>query len=496
VATPTSTTSISLSWVDQSDNEDGFRIERALWATPTFVEVGTVTADVTSFLDAAVLPDSVYRYRVRAYNTAGLSEYSTSVAAIAAIDRAPEDVYLVWKPRVIHPGDDSVELTVFLPAWLTEVRLAPVSAPVVTLTRLSPYRWTIKLSVTKVLAGYTAGDAHQFVGYLDLYEGETSWRRGNLFVNVRDAGTMPAVVVTSIAADLQVSPHVVNLRFDSLFLGFVPREVPQRFYQSFPDAFDFLAVVEQVESFNNRSYMGVQNDIAGLGLQPLDFTAFYGSGGRLQGIIDYPIASFFDLGEKGTNHEIGHRWINYLSHSALVAGSPHWPIGELAYGIMGFSIPPTGQGGDFPFQFEAQGNGDYRLRCVGSSQAYNDFELYLMGLMPKDSVRPQLVFTDQNQGPIDCNQILHGPLQTITIDDVIAADGERPAASQRDFTMATLVLSAGRLLTQEEMAFFDHMAARGEARVELPFTLGFSRGMTKPFYLATGGRATLTTRVQ
>jgi len=55
------------------------------------------------------------------------------------------------------------------------------------------------------------------------------------------------------------------------------------------------------------------------------------------------------------------------------------------------------------------------------------------------------------------------------------------------------VLSAGGLLSPSEMAFFDHMAARGEARVELPFTAGLSSGITKPFYLATGERGTLST---
>jgi len=51
-------------------------------------------------------------------------------------------------------------------------------------------------------------------------------------------------------------------------------------------------------------------------------------------------------------------------------------------------------------------------------------------------------------------------------------------------------------LTAEEMAFFDYMAGRGAARTELTYTSGFSRGLTKPFYLATGGRAALKTRMR
>ena len=59
--------------------------------------------------------------------------------------------------------------------------------------------------------------------------------------------------------------------------------------------------------------------------------------------------------------------------------------------------------------------------------------------------------------------------------------------------MASIILSADRLLTEDEMAFFDYMAARGEATNELPYTLGLASGITKPFYLATQGLGTLST---
>jgi len=82
---------------------------------------------------------------------------------------------------------------------------------------------------------------------------------------------------------------------------------------------------------------------------------------------------------------------------------------------------------------------------------------------------------------------------------VIAAQGPRVPShgeARRDFRLGTIVLSAGRMLAAREMAFFDRMAARGEAREELRFTSGLSAGMAKPFFLATGGRATLSTEVE
>lgn len=64
---------IQLDWVDHSDNEDGFIVERALDPTLTWTTIDTVAADVTQYVDMGLPADSTYFYRVRAVNTAGTS---------------------------------------------------------------------------------------------------------------------------------------------------------------------------------------------------------------------------------------------------------------------------------------------------------------------------------------------------------------------------------------------------------------------------------------
>jgi hypothetical protein len=106
-----------------------------------------------------------------------------------------------------------------------------------------------------------------------------------------------------------------------------------------------------------------------------------------------------------------------------------------------------------------------------------------------------VIFRDQAMS-VECGA--SGPADPITVQEIIAANGTREpgyGSARREFHFATIVLSAGRLLSPEEMDFFNHMAARGEATTELHFTSGFWEGTTKPFYLATGGRGTLSTRV-
>ncbi|MHB0857657.1 MAG: fibronectin type III domain-containing protein [Anaerolineae bacterium] len=71
---------VLLTWRDNSNNETGFVIERAL-AGGTFAPLTTVGANVTSYTDSAVTAGNTYTYRVKAINAGGESAY-TNVASV------------------------------------------------------------------------------------------------------------------------------------------------------------------------------------------------------------------------------------------------------------------------------------------------------------------------------------------------------------------------------------------------------------------------------
>ncbi len=78
-AAPTSVTlspGITVSWVDNATDESSYVIERSLGAQG-FGVIGTVAANVTSFIDVAY-GINTYTYRVRARNDQGFSAYATS----------------------------------------------------------------------------------------------------------------------------------------------------------------------------------------------------------------------------------------------------------------------------------------------------------------------------------------------------------------------------------------------------------------------------------
>lgn len=70
--------SINLTWIDQSNNETGFEITRSTSLTGTYSPIATTVADVTSFTDQGLLPNTDYFYRIRAIGQGGSSEFISS----------------------------------------------------------------------------------------------------------------------------------------------------------------------------------------------------------------------------------------------------------------------------------------------------------------------------------------------------------------------------------------------------------------------------------
>jgi hypothetical protein len=64
---------LQLSWVDNSSNEDGFKIDRMTGTSGAFVAIATVGANVTSYADPNLSDGTNYCYRVKAFNSAGES---------------------------------------------------------------------------------------------------------------------------------------------------------------------------------------------------------------------------------------------------------------------------------------------------------------------------------------------------------------------------------------------------------------------------------------
>ncbi|MEO5824469.1 MAG: hypothetical protein ABIR59_01125 [Gemmatimonadales bacterium] len=406
--------------------------------------------------------------------------------------------YYVAIPRVVDAAQQTrTRFLLVPPATATSVTYLPFAGAPVPLTPIGGGVLTFELEAAAATLGYVNGTLHDPIGQLDYRSAAGAQiKLTNLSMNVRD-GTMPNVVVTALAADAQRSPHVLNIRLDAVTIYPDAPIVAQALQLLGGDQFDFVAVVATVTTNSNRGYIGVRNDVTGIGAATFNTSAPWGGTGRLRGVIAFPIDGFFDGAEQGMIHEIGHAWINYATDAVFGVGAPHWRPSTMAGGAMGFNIPGSNQGGNFPWSLTSLGDGTVRINAITASDRFIPLDLYLMGLLPPDSVPPMYVLP-VTANPNAFTDGMISPATTYTIADYITRQGPRlpsSATAPRQFTTAVVVLSYGRLLTPSEMAFFDHASARAETTVPLPAVAGRWSVIASGFFLATGGRATLRTRL-
>src|ERR671925_198941 len=76
-----SSAQLTLTWLDNSNDEAGFNIERRIGTSGTYQQLASVGANITSYTDANLLNSTTYCYRVSAFNNAGVSPYSPEACA-------------------------------------------------------------------------------------------------------------------------------------------------------------------------------------------------------------------------------------------------------------------------------------------------------------------------------------------------------------------------------------------------------------------------------
>ena len=72
---------IDLSWQDNSDEEEGFGVQRRVEGSSDWIDIGATPADLTTYSDTGLEPTTSYRYRVRAYRNIVASAFSNEAAA-------------------------------------------------------------------------------------------------------------------------------------------------------------------------------------------------------------------------------------------------------------------------------------------------------------------------------------------------------------------------------------------------------------------------------
>ena len=276
------------------------------------------------------------------------------------------------------------------------------------------------------------------------------------------------------------------------------QEHTARFYEYFNDEFDFLVFVSNVTANqlepgtpHGAYYVGVENDVMGIGETTYAHGREWGSTEKLQGVIyinTYDYSSGGDFVNGVFLHELMHRWANFV-----VPPSGHWGFISEECILDGYNISTIIDHGD----------GRYSHEFSPSLNVYCPIELYLAGLIPPEDVPDfrvavdgEWVWDEEGSDIITDDKgyrvFTASGFETYTVDDIIAEHGPRvpdTSKAQKDFRVAVVLLvgtdypATPAILDrlsydvswQSHPGDRDHMLRQGAGN----------------FYEATGGRGTI-----
>ena len=306
-------------------------------------------------------------------------------------------------------------------------------------------------------------------------------------------------------SDMAVEFRVTQIEFDfwNNEKGDIPK-LSNLISKKFKDDFDFMIVIlNNAEIPKSATYAGlftsIKNVITGTGGGFYDFSANYGTGKLLKGIINLPAIDFIRNGP--LLHELAHYSAAYILPSYNIGKDgkqvnhyDHWGYSDAGGQLGGFkpefvTSKLDGEVNKYQAGYKSKEDG-FGVTSNGRNKIpYSKIELYLLGLIPKTEVPPIKVYSGLSLpiGETRRGVFYATEVKTYTIDDIIAINGERlPSVkdSQKQFKILTVVVS-NRPVSPREWEIVN-------ADIEW-FTKQSDDGNNDlyNFWEATGGRATI-----
>ncbi|MGH7494304.1 MAG: fibronectin type III domain-containing protein, partial [bacterium] len=188
---------IDLSWADNSNDEDGFRIERKKEGETSFTEIATVGANATSYSSTGLLGNLVYFYRVRAHSDADFSAYSNEDSALTlmkgpanlvATAVSSSQINLTWSDQTSNETGFSIERKIGAAGSYAQVGTAGANAtnfPDNGLTTGTQYFYRIRAhNATNVSAYSNEANATTFSGQPTTPDSLSATAVSNLQINL------------------------------------------------------------------------------------------------------------------------------------------------------------------------------------------------------------------------------------------------------------------------------------------------------------------------
>lgn len=341
--------------------------------------------------------------------------------------------------------------------------------------------------------------------YLGVYRGPVDNPNVSRVVYLRLGSSLARPVsIGRIDDTVQYSSHVVNLVIPGfgdqrVATDFDLAAVARRFYEHFEDSYEVLAVVPSAAHLddNGAYHQVVQNQVEGIGRARIAAHTGYGSAGALLGVELFFNALLLD--NEVSNHELTHTWSHAFDWSRIAgiarAGhqpASHAPLMTGGESLIGAVLDPTRRA-------VIRGDGAAVIERVTAPARQHPLDLYAMGWLAPADVPEWVIFEEQGQfsattaSTPEVGTAVAGGRRRVSINDVMAAHGPRSGPVLSSLSRATIVVTRDRLLTAEEMAYWNFFSAR----LEDPTGTGVVNYDGQPsFDVTTGRRIDLRTDVR
>jgi Tol biopolymer transport system component/subtilase family serine protease/fibronectin type 3 domain-containing protein len=263
----------------------------------------------------------------------------------------------------------------------------------------------------------------------------------------------------------------------SLNISATRREVTKEFYATHSDTYDFIIIFTNFEFqminyqiagedvVSKGFYHPIRNDIQGIGYNIVDHTTLYGSDGKLLGTIDAgplsnldtnPYDPMFSWTMEFLSHELLHRWAAFVNFDKDVIVSDEL-LGAGHQGMRSHWSYKFNSFGSVLYGNYWQDNGDGTFTSLPGYKYYGPLDMYLMGLYDKSEVPPMLLIENPDinrEFKPDVGVTISGTPRYVTIDDIIAAEGNRipnVANSKKKFRVAAVLLTRPNTVTSAEI---------------------------------------------
>jgi hypothetical protein len=321
------------------------------------------------------------------------------------------------------------------------------------------------------------GNRISLLGLPSVFEGSSTAR---YFVEVRDPEdretTLDAVAAGQVSLSSLRDPEVDFSEADdasdpmpTLFEAFHYAGLPDTesmactVIEALGDQFDFLVYYSDFRVDNQEggtpSTGAIGDKVTGFGQDRFLPPESYCSEGRLQDTYTQPVYigsnqgqelapdgswSGYDYAMSQVGHELTHRWLAFADATVdgrtFPLGPTHWALGLHAPVAFPYrqEYEASTQGGAY---WQDNGDGTYTMLAdnfYSPAQGFSHLDLYLMGLLPTSEV-PDMMFLENLERldeDADGNPVYRGDPLTVTIEDVIAANGPRLPVfedSQKEF---------------------------------------------------------------